>query len=121
MGGYLISSLDYLQTEGLVPRDCVPYQEERETCTYRCQDSSVELYEKYYCKVGSLAILTTYTEMKRELYENGPMMMGLIIYEDFMNYDEGIYKYVTGDVIGGHAMKLVGYGEDEEEGLYWIL
>ena len=48
------------------------------------------------------------------------MMVGLRIYEDFMNYQSGIYKHVTGDEIGGHAMKLVGYGIDDIEGLYWV-
>ena len=38
-----------------------------------------------------------------------------------MNYKEGIYTKTTGDNIGGHAMKLVGYGEDPEYGLYWEL
>ena len=47
------------------------------------------------------------------------MLMGLQIYEDFMNYESGLYKYEMGMPIGGHAMKLVGYGYDEEEGLYW--
>lgn len=45
--------------------------------------------------------------------------MGLQIFEDFMNYDTGVYKYTFGEIVGGHAMKLVGYGEDPEEGLYW--
>lgn len=49
------------------------------------------------------------------------MMMGLEIYEDFMNYRSGIYSHVTGEFMGGHAMKLVGYGHDQKEGLYWIL
>ena len=53
--------------------------------------------------------------------KNGPMLMGLSIYEDFMNYESGIYKYTYGQEIGGHAMKVVGYGEDPEEGLYWEL
>eukprot|EP00352_Strombidinopsis_acuminata_P003786 CAMPEP_0176387190 /NCGR_PEP_ID=MMETSP0126-20121128/36554_1 /TAXON_ID=141414 ORGANISM="Strombidinopsis acuminatum, Strain SPMC142" /NCGR_SAMPLE_ID=MMETSP0126 /ASSEMBLY_ACC=CAM_ASM_000229 /LENGTH=48 /DNA_ID= /DNA_START= /DNA_END= /DNA_ORIENTATION= len=48
-------------------------------------------------------------------------MMGLEIYEDFMNYQSGVYKHVTGEFLGGHAMKLVGYGHDNDEGLYWIL
>jgi cathepsin B len=66
-------------------------------------------------------VLTTAEEIKRELRENGPMMMGLEIYEDFMNYKSGIYKQVTGENIGGHAMKLIGYGEDPVEGLFWVL
>lgn len=45
--------------------------------------------------------------------------MGLQIFEDFMNYDTGVYKYTFGEIVGGHAMKVVGYGEDPEEGLYW--
>jgi hypothetical protein len=24
-------------------------------------------------------------------------------------------------MIGGHAMKLIGFGEDEDLGLYWVL
>ena len=38
-----------------------------------------------------------------------------------MNYSEGVYKKTAGENIGGHAMKLVGYGEDPIEGLYWEL
>ena len=49
------------------------------------------------------------------------MLMGLQIYEDFMNYEEGIYKQTWGGPIGGHAMKVIGYGEDPVEGLYWEL
>jgi len=49
------------------------------------------------------------------------MLMGLQIMEDFYSYESGIYKYTIGDNVGGHAMKLVGYGEDPVEGLYWEL
>lgn len=63
--------------------------------------------------------MTTHDEIKKDLMDNGPLMLGLQIFEDFMNYEEGIYKQVTGDMVGGHAMKLVGWGHDETEGLYW--
>jgi len=49
------------------------------------------------------------------------MMMGLRIFEDFMNYGSGVYKYTSGEMLGGHAMKLIGYGQDEVEGFYWVL
>ena len=41
--------------------------------------------------------------------------------EDFYNYESGIYKYTVGENVGGHAMKLVGYGQAPVEGLYWEL
>jgi hypothetical protein len=56
--------------------------------------------------------MTTDDEIKTELRRNGPLMMGLMLYEDFLNYESGIYTQTTGDEVGGHAMKLVGYGTD---------
>ena len=47
-------------------------------------------------------------------------MAGLIVWEDMYNYDEGVYEYTTGNMIGGHAMRIVGWGHDETEHLYWI-
>jgi cathepsin B len=53
--------------------------------------------------------------------KNGPMMVGLTVFEDFLNYDSGIYEYTTGGIVGGHAMKLVGWGTDDKNHLFWIL
>jgi cathepsin B len=44
-----------------------------------------------------------------------------MIYEDFLNYGEGIYSLVSDKKIGGHAMKMIGWGNDPDEGLYWVL
>ena len=88
---------------------------------YECDYSSPATYHKYYCELGTLKVLTKPEEIKKELRENGPMMMGLRIFEDFMNYAEGVYQYTTGELLGGHAMKLIGYGEDPVEGQYWVL
>lgn len=121
MGGYLITSVDYLMVEGAVSNKCVPYTGTSEMCGYRCSDAGKTKYDKYYCKPGTISIAVTYDEIKRELINNGPMLMGLQIMEDFMNYKSGVYKHVTGEVIGGHAMKVIGWGQDEKEGLYWEL
>ena len=120
-GGYLINSVDYLMVEGAVSADCMPYQESQQFCSYRCSDGGKTAYDKYYCKKGSIAIAVNYEEIKRELFMNGPKLMGLQIMEDFMSYESGIYVHTTGENIGGHAMKLIGYGEDPELGLYWEL
>ena len=47
-------------------------------------------------------------------------MVGLNVYEDLYNYEGGIYEHVTGNMIGGHAVRLVGWGHDEDDHLYWI-
>ena len=41
------------------------------------------------------------------------------IYNDFLSYKTGIYKHTTGSLLGGHAVKIVGWGVNN--GLsYWI-
>ena len=120
-GGYLMTSMDYLMSEGTVPRDCMPYTGVTGTCTYRCADGDQSRYNKYYCKPGTLNITSSYEKLKRDIYENGPIMVGLTMYEDFMNYSHGLYKHVAGDYVGGHAMKMLGWGYDDKYGLYWEL
>ena len=57
-------------------------------------------------------------EIKTELMTNGPMEVAFTVYEDFMTYKSGIYQHVTGARLGGHAVKLVGWGV--ENGVeYW--
>jgi cathepsin B len=48
------------------------------------------------------------------------MMVGLSVFEDFMNYASGIYHYTTGKYVGGHAVKLIGWGKDTDGLFYWI-
>jgi cathepsin B len=119
-GGYLTYTVDYLMVEGLVPNQCVAYTDAVNTCTYRC-DNPKDTYDKYYCKPGSMKVVTSYEEIKEEIKVHGPVIVGLVIYDDFLNYESGIYKNVAGEVIGGHAVKMIGWGYDEVEGLFWIL
>ena len=35
------------------------------------------------------------------------------------NYESGIYEHVYGDLVGGHAMRIVGWGHDFEGNLFW--
>lgn len=47
-------------------------------------------------------------------------MVSLLIYEDLYVYGGGIYEHTFGDIVGGHAMRIVGWGHDETGFLYWI-
>ncbi|KAK4417976.1 Cathepsin B-like protease 2 [Sesamum alatum] len=35
---------------------------------------------------------------------------GVVTEEDFAHYKSGVYKHITGDEMGGHAVKLIGWG-----------
>merc|ERR1711935_961803 len=52
------------------------------------------------------------------IMKGGPVETAFTVYTDFENYDGGIYHYTKGDVAGGHAVKIVGWGV--EHGVkYW--
>ena len=48
------------------------------------------------------------------------MMVGFIIYTDFLSYSSGIYQYASGSNEGSHAVKLYGWDVDANGNLYWL-
>lgn len=57
--------------------------------------------------------------MMIEIFLNGPIEVGFTVYSDFMSYREGIYEPISNENVGGHAVKVIGWGE--EKGVkYWI-
>lgn len=55
-----------------------------------------------------------------EIMKNGPVEAGYTIYSDFYSYKSGVYQHVTGDDHGGHAVKIMGWGE-ENGTPYWLV
>jgi cathepsin B len=41
---------------------------------------------------------------------NGPVEASFDVYEDFLTYKAGIYHHVTGKNLGGHSIKILGWG-----------
>jgi len=55
-----------------------------------------------------------------ELALNGPCEAVIAVYDDFLVYTSGVYHHVSGDLVGYHAIKLMGYGVDNGT-KYWLL
>jgi len=50
--------------------------------------------------------------------KHGPLSVAFTVYADFLSYKSGVYKHTSGSALGGHAVKLVGWGV--ENGVkYW--
>lgn len=55
-----------------------------------------------------------------ELFKNGPVQTAFTVYEDFLSYRSGVYQHKTGNALGGHAVKMIGYGV-ENGTPYWLV
>lgn len=42
------------------------------------------------------------------------------LYQDFAHYKSGVYSHITGDALGGHAVKLIGWGTTQNGEDYWV-
>ena len=119
-GGYINRAWNYLTTSGIVSDDCFPYTAgsgKAPACRSTCVDG--KQFKKYKCKANTVVHPTTAAAIKSEIYTNGPIEGAFTVYQDFMNYKSGVYYHTSGGVLGGHAIKVLGYGV--ENGLnYWL-
>ena len=62
-------------------------------------------------------------EICRDIYHWGPCSSGFVIYEDFLDWDgKGVYEWdKVSEIVGGHAIVLMGWGEEENGKKYWIV
>lgn len=51
---------------------------------------------------------------------NGPVEGAFTVYEDLLLYKDGVYVHVHGKMLGQHAIRILGWGE-ENGTLYWII
>ncbi len=94
---------------GLVSDTCYPYTSGKGasgSCSKTCTGKGTWA-PSYATKHHTY---TTVDDIKQEVYTNGPIQAGFTVYEDFMNYKSGVYKHTTGKALGGHAIKIVGWG-----------
>jgi cathepsin B len=64
-------------------------------------------------------VTNTVEAIQRELMTNGPIEVGFMVYADFPLYQSGVYSHVAGKMVGGHAVKLMGWGNENGRD-YWL-
>lgn len=55
-----------------------------------------------------------------EIQTHGPITAGFNVYSDWVAYKSGVYKVQGGEELGGHAVKIIGWGV-EDATKYWLV
>jgi cathepsin B len=90
-------------------------------CKNTCQASyPTSLNDDKTFASDSYQVFYTEDSLKTEIYQKGSIECAFSVYEDFLNYKSGVYQHVTGKSLGGHAIKVIGWGV--ENGVkYWLV
>ncbi|XP_031625903.1 cathepsin B [Contarinia nasturtii] len=90
-------------------------------CAKQCNSDYTVPYnkDKHYGK-KSYSIGKNTDEIRQEIYENGPVEGAFTVFEDLLSYKSGVYQHVHGKALGGHAIRILGWGV--ENGVdYWLI
>jgi hypothetical protein len=114
------SASKFIVNTGVPDNACLPYGSgphgDEVACKSACTDAPARAKK-------ALAVTTptvggaVKAKIKQALLK-GPLMTTMIVYEDFMFYTGGVYKRTIGDMVGGHAVSIVGWNDADSA---WIV
>lgn len=76
-------------------------------------------FERYYFE-NAYTLPNDPTQIMAELMANGPPVAAFTVYEDFIHYKSGVYQPHSDQVLGGHAVRVIGWGT-ERGTPYWLV
>ncbi|CAD6223681.1 unnamed protein product [Miscanthus lutarioriparius] len=133
-GGYPIMAWRYFVQNGVVTDECDPYFDQvgckhpgcepayaTPKCEKKCKEQNQVWQEKKHFSIDAYRINSDPHDIMAEIYKNGPVEVAFTVYEDFAHYKSGVYKHITGGIMGGHAVKLIGWGTSDAGEDYWLL
>nr|ACO14731.1 Cathepsin B precursor [Caligus clemensi] len=69
---------------------------------------------------SSYSIRSDPKQIQMDIMTNGPVEAAFSVYSDFMSYKSGVYRHVKGSLLGGHAIRILGWGM-EKGTPYWLV
>ena len=90
-------------------------------CSRQCQAGYNNSYtqDKHF-GATTYSVDSAVQQIQTEIMTNGPVEGAFSVYADFPNYKSGVYQHVSGALLGGHAIKVLGWGV-ENGTPYWLV
>lgn len=126
-GGYPFLTSKWSQDVGLVPEACFPYAAEGQ-CRLSCDLTSLGP-ERRHRAANHRYVTGGEDAMIEELVSAGPLAVSFRSDPSLQEYSGGVWQpppmqddgAEQGFIVPTHAALLVGYGEDSNDGPYWII
>jgi hypothetical protein len=119
--GWMVpAAAKFVVNKGVPDNACMPYTSgshgDNARCQTACADAPTRAIKAQSYTVPSAGGVNV-AAVKRALM-NGPLMASMTVYDDLMFYTGGVYKHVTGNRAGGHAVSIVGWSDADEA---WVV
>jgi len=90
-------------------------------CSKQCQASySTPYAQDKHLATKAYSVSKNEEAIRKEIYTNGPVEADFTVYEDFLSYKTGVYQHTTGSELGGHAVRILGWGT-EDNTPFWLI
>ncbi|KAL3089124.1 hypothetical protein niasHS_008489 [Heterodera schachtii] len=115
----VVTGTDYPTKNGCKPYPFEPNAKSAFTtpsCSAQCSNSAWKIAytadRKYANATGFLqGTKSTVTAIENEIKANGPVVASMNVYNDFYYYSTGVYTRTSNTKMGGHAVRLIGWGK----------
>jgi len=77
-------------------------------------------YEDDKIKAASSYSLKGVENIQKDIMQYGSATAAFTVYADFPTYKSGVYRHSSGSQLGGHAIKLLGWGVEDGQD-YWTV
>ena len=100
--------------------DCSKHDYNTPKCKLQCDNKDYgKSFKKDKIYGLSVYILDDMEDIMTDLVNFGSVEAAFDVYEDFLTYKSGIYQHSHGSLLGGHAIRIIGYGKDNGV-KFWI-
>jgi cathepsin B len=114
-GGNLDYAWEFMSSTGVPSIKCDPYVSGDNDESGNCPTVSCKMY-----RATNISNLDSPNAIQTNMLQYGPVETAFEVYQDFMSYKSGIYMHTSGSYLGGHAVKIIGWGNQNGTN-YWIV
>lgn len=108
--------------ESTTMKPCEDIPQVAPKCESTCPNNKAIDYTTNKSKAASsygFGMIDNVEKIKADIAQYGTVTAAFTVYEDFPTYKSGVYQHTTGSALGGHAIKVIGWGNEDGTD-YWL-